>query len=121
MKLSLSQSASITIQETRILLSISAEKLIEQLIKSHLTDRLESEGTVFLSELAMMQKYSSHDEAEAVAERINERSVSESLEGTAEILVSAEVVEVEGSYYIESKQIHPNTDGWSSSIPLLNL
>jgi hypothetical protein len=121
MKLNISKSASITVQETSTFLNISAEELIEQLIESHLMDRLVSEGTIFLSQVAMMQKYSSHDEAEVVAERIKERSALDKGEGTSEFLVSAEVIEVEGFYYIDAEQWHPNSGEWSSAIPVLNL
>jgi hypothetical protein len=62
----------------------------------------------------MMQWYSTRAAAKTVMERLNERAVSESLEGNSLFLV-AEVVEDDGAYRISAHSL--NEDGWRQTIP----
>jgi hypothetical protein len=55
MKPDLSKSASTVVQQISTLLNISAKELVEQLIES-LTERLETDGTVFLAEPRFRKK-----------------------------------------------------------------
>jgi hypothetical protein len=64
----------------------------------------------------IMQQYGTRDAAEALAERLNERSASDSLEGNSQFLMSAEVVEEDGVFWIRADLLHPNADGWKPVI-----
>jgi hypothetical protein len=94
-------------------LGISPSRLNEQLLEDYVTRDLESNGTAFLAERSMMQRYKTRAEAEAVCERLEERAVSESLEGKSLTLV-AEVLEEADTYRIEAYWL--NEDGWSQAI-----
>ncbi len=56
--------------------------------------------------------YSSRDAAQAFLERLEERVVSECLEGNSKFLIGAEVVDEDGVYRISVHLLHPNNEGW---------
>jgi hypothetical protein len=96
MNLTLSEAASSALRETSTILGISPQQLAEQLLQDHLAAELNANETAFLVERAM-QHYGTLDAAEAVVERLNERAISESLDGSSRFLV-AEVLQDEDGY-----------------------
>ena len=61
----------------------------------------------------MMHWYDTRDAAGTVIERLEERAVSESLEGKSRTLV-AEIIEEDGAYRIEAQWLCE--DGWHQAI-----
>jgi hypothetical protein len=93
-------------------LGISLHQLADQPLTDDLTEPTTTSGAAFLAELAMMQQYGTR---EAVCERLNERSASESPKGNSRFLV-AEVVEEDGLYGIVADLLYPDGDGWRPAI-----
>jgi hypothetical protein len=115
----MSKSASRILHELSAMLGVSDKECAWRLAERYLEglDQSYTEGmaVVAAEQAAAYECYRTRRDAEKVAERINERSVVELLEGKSQFLVSAEVVEADGFYCIKWERIHSNSDGWSSS------
>lgn len=107
------------IREASVVLGISAAKFVEQLARDHVAAELEASGIAFLFKRAMRQRYSTRDAAEATLERLNERMISESLEGNSKFLISAEVVKEDAAYRIRisARCVYSNGDSWRLLVP----
>jgi hypothetical protein len=81
MNLRITEPVSSSLTHAAALLGISPAKLANQLLQDGLSARLAADGSAFLAELAMMQRYETRNAAEAVCARLEQNAVSESLEG----------------------------------------
>jgi hypothetical protein len=113
MNLTISEFVASSLREASSALGVSPQQLAEQLLQDHLVAELDASGTAFLAERAMMQQYNAREAAEAAVERLNERAISESLEGSPRLLV-AEVAGDDGAYHICAHWL--NQDGWIPAI-----
>ena len=106
--------ASSILHELSAIFGVSAQEYACRFLERKLLDLKDDvQGLALLAaEESKYEFYLTHREAEAVAERLNERSVIESLEGKSQFFVSAEVIKRYGCYGIDCKQLHPNADGW---------
>ncbi len=112
--LKISKPASSILHELSAIFGVSAQEYAWRFLERKLLDLKDDvQGLALLAaEEAKYELYVTQREAEAVAERINELSMIESLEGKSQFTVSAEVIKRDGCYGIESGLLHPNAVGW---------